>query len=287
MWNPYSEPRILPYSYLDPRLFFMTISPATKDVPGPPTREELLNDYPAKFTWEQLKTFVNSGDLGLLKRDKTLQKRYALWAVGLREKYGGMVNYLQNYRLQWGKRDSLSVLQSALPDDAFPFDTPTLNGNGHTNLPPYFTVSTPIEYISVIQNDWPYSVPPEVEHALIWTKVPIYHPDISHPSIAKRLEQDGLWGFTGNTSPPPSPSTLHLCLPALADWGITKDKMIVSPKGTPEEEELVRKAGEHVNEYVKRRWNEDEWETAWFVNPPRLQSVPGLAHVHVFARKKN
>ncbi len=28
---------------------------------GPPTKEELLVYYPAKFTWEQLKTFVNSG----------------------------------------------------------------------------------------------------------------------------------------------------------------------------------------------------------------------------------
>lgn len=28
---------------------------------GPPTREELLVHYPAKFTWTQLKTFVNSG----------------------------------------------------------------------------------------------------------------------------------------------------------------------------------------------------------------------------------
>lgn len=30
---------------------------------GPPTREELLAHYPAKFTWHQLKTFVNSGYL--------------------------------------------------------------------------------------------------------------------------------------------------------------------------------------------------------------------------------
>lgn len=28
---------------------------------GPPTREELLRYYPAKFSWTQLKTFVNSG----------------------------------------------------------------------------------------------------------------------------------------------------------------------------------------------------------------------------------
>lgn len=35
-----------------------------EDVPlreGPPTREELLVHYPAKFTWTQMKAFVNSG----------------------------------------------------------------------------------------------------------------------------------------------------------------------------------------------------------------------------------
>ncbi|KAJ3535087.1 hypothetical protein NM688_g7026 [Phlebia brevispora] len=35
-----------------------------EDVPlreGPPTREEMLIYYPGKFTWEQLKTFINSG----------------------------------------------------------------------------------------------------------------------------------------------------------------------------------------------------------------------------------
>jgi hypothetical protein len=28
---------------------------------GTPTKEELLVHYPSKFTWEQLRTFVNSG----------------------------------------------------------------------------------------------------------------------------------------------------------------------------------------------------------------------------------
>lgn len=105
-------------------------------------------------------------------------------------------------------------------------------------------------------------------------------------------------------SPPPSPSTLPTCLPALSEWGITMDKLIRSEKGTEEEEALVRRAGEEVNNFVKKRWAEADWETAWFVNPPvgdafvsfatmankagsqRLQSVPGLAHIHVFARQK-
>lgn len=76
---------------------------------GPPTKEELLVYYPAKFTWEQLKSFVNSGcvrvshrltttqvgivrDLGLLRRDKKLQQRYERWVKGIKEQHGSMGN---------------------------------------------------------------------------------------------------------------------------------------------------------------------------------------------------
>lgn len=107
-----------------------------------------------------------------------------------------------------------------------------------------------------------------MEHTLIWTRIPIYHPTLVPPLIKDRIEQDGLWGFTGNTSPPPSPSTLPACLPALSEWGITLDTMVVSAKATEEEEELIRRAGEEVDNFVKNRWDENEWETAWFVNPP-------------------
>ena len=41
------------------------ILPTTKDegplCTRPPTRQELIEHYPAKFSWEDLKTFVNSG----------------------------------------------------------------------------------------------------------------------------------------------------------------------------------------------------------------------------------
>ena len=69
---------------------------------------------------------------------------------------------------------------------------------------------------------------------------------------------------------------------------------------------MVKKVGEEVDIFVRKRWREREWETAWFVNPPvsyfpiassylflnaelffqRLQSVPDLSHIHVFARRK-
>ncbi|KAH7914256.1 hypothetical protein BJ138DRAFT_434967 [Hygrophoropsis aurantiaca] len=277
--------------------------PSSLNVPlrlgdGPPTREELLVHYPAKFTWIQLKTFVNSGDLGLLKRDKKLQIRYNAWAKGIKEQHGSIVNYLINHRLQWGKPDTLSLLASAL-HDRYPVqpDDPSVTKSQDTQLlpplpkgvPEYFTadISPTSELISIIQNDWPYSVPPEIEHTLVWTRVPIFHADLIDPSVHARIQQDGLCGFTGSSEPPPSPSTLHECLPALAEWGITMDRLIRSPPASEDEEALVKRAGSQVGEFVLKRWNDEEWETAWFVNPPRLQSVPGLAHIHVFARKKS
>ncbi|KAH9851714.1 hypothetical protein C2E23DRAFT_732402 [Lenzites betulinus] len=276
---------------------------------GPPTREEMLAYYPAKFTWRQLKTFVNSGDLGLLKRDRTLQKRYDTWSVGIKVKYGSMVNYLLNFRLQWGQPDTISVLHSSLEE-------PLTQGSAVPNapnrssqedivldpkilrkLPPlpadapkYFRADMPAGLLSITMNDWPYSVPADIEHTLIWSRVPIFPPDLPPPtesSLSARLHQDGLWGFTGTDSPPPSPSTLPECLPALADWGVTMEKLVRSPRGTEEEERGVKLYGLEIETFVKRRWNEREWETAWFVNPPRLQSVPELTHIHVFARRKS
>ncbi|OBZ68957.1 N-acetylglucosamine-induced protein 1 [Grifola frondosa] len=255
---------------------------------GPPTATSCSCTTRAKFTWTQLKTFVNSGDLGLLKRDRKLQVRYDAWAKGIKAEHGSVVNYLLNYRLRWGEPDTLSLLRSALyepsngsatsgarPNSAqmsSDSDRTDSNAFGLPDIPEgsplYFTADTPPELISIIMNDWPT---PEIEHALIWTRLPIFPPTLPDPSespLSARLHQDGLWGFTGTSSPPPSPSTLPACLPALAEWGVTPDKLVRSPRPTEEEEREIRAYGRDIDEFVKRRWVEREWETAWFVNPP-------------------
>ncbi|KAF8629996.1 hypothetical protein AX15_003167 [Amanita polypyramis BW_CC] len=275
----------------------ITTSLSVGDVPlgnGPPTKEELLAHYPAKFTWAQLKTFINSGDLGLLKRDKKLQARYRECNKVIKAKFGSVASYLLNCRVQWGKPDTLSLLSPDYEPNTKFHDS--LNGTispvkGLPPLPPsapkYFTADIAPEYISIILNDWPYSVPPEIQHSLIWSRVPFFQTDVMPESVCKRVESYGSWGFTGNSEPPPSPSTLPSCIDALSEWHITLDKLKIPPKCTPEEEFLFEEAGKEINTFVKKNWPEDEWETAWFVNPPRLQSIPELSHIHVFARRKS
>ncbi|KAG6376925.1 hypothetical protein JVT61DRAFT_957 [Boletus reticuloceps] len=250
--------------------------------------DELRVHYPARFTWAQLKTFVNSGDLGLLKRDKKLQARYDQCNIGIKEQYGSVIDYLLSYRLQWGKPDTLSLLTSSMALDDQPVAATEKGGREHNPIPEYFKADIPFnsELICIIRNDWPYSVPPEIEHSLIWSRVPVFHPTLIPPAIEARIQQDGLCGFTGSTDSIESLPSLESCLPALAEWGITMDNLVRSPSGNEVEETMVKNTGKEVREFVKRRWKENQWETAWFVNPPRLQSIRGLAHVHVFARRK-
>lgn len=111
-------------------------------------------------------------------------------------------------------------------------------------------------------------VPLEIEHSLIWSRLPIFHPTLIPPAIDARVQQDGLCGFTGSTDITETLPSLESYLPALADWGVTMDKLVRSPRASEAEETMVKSAGKEVHEFVKRRWNEDQWETAWFVNPP-------------------
>ncbi len=105
----------------------------------------------------------------------------------------------------------------------------------------------------------PHLIPPRVAESLS---------DDLRTRVTKRLEQDGIWGFTGSLEPPPPPSLLSKYLGALSEWGITMEKLIRSSEGSPDEETLIALAGNEIRSFINRRWDQAEWETAWFVNPP-------------------
>ena len=59
------------------------ISLNPEDIPlreGPPTKEELLAHYPAKFTWTELKTFINSGYCYILLWSPSCTNSTVIWA---------------------------------------------------------------------------------------------------------------------------------------------------------------------------------------------------------------
>ena len=130
-----------------------------------------------------LRQTVVSRDLGLLKRDKKFQQRYDRWIEGIKAEYGSngnrflsflphfsssVENYLIRSRLQWGKADTLSKFPSRLSppvvtaekDDVGTGKVPLL-ASGLPPIPPdtkpYFTANIPLQLVSIIMNDWPYS----------------------------------------------------------------------------------------------------------------------------------
>lgn len=140
------------------------------------------------------------------------------------------------------------------------------------------------------------TVPLDIEHSLVWTQLPILPPPFLMATeiaeslspelrtrVTSRLNQDGLWGFTGSLESPPSSSLLPQYLGALSEWDVTMEKLIISPKGTPAEECAVMLAGQDVQRFVTRRWIECEWETAWFVNPPVSSICPLYFLTDLFA----
>lgn len=205
---------------------------------GPPTKEELERLYPPLHSWDELKQLIRIGDLSLLKRHPDLQKRYNLWSNEICALHGSIVDYLIKIRLEWKE----------------------YNGCPPVLDPPYFTLTTPEQFIKVLPNDWPYRVPIDIEHYVIWSQLPVIHNDLIHPDVRDRIDYDGLYGFTGQDG-------------QVAEVHDSKC-------------ELVEQCGSHVHDFVLKNWPETVWECAWFVNPPRIQSVKDLAHIHVFARRK-
>lgn len=105
---------------------------------------------------------------------------------------------------------------------------------------------------AILEADWPVSLPEGVQHCIIWMHKIIFDPlkSFHDPAMSADITQNGYQGITGSD----------------ADWH------------TP--------TSNSVDHLVRALWPTAEFECAWYVNPPRLQSVRGLSHVHVLARTK-
>ncbi|KDN39466.1 hypothetical protein K437DRAFT_11422 [Tilletiaria anomala UBC 951] len=182
----------------------------------------------AVMTWEYICRVCAREGLDKLDRHPRCQKRYDDWARPIQAKYGGLEAYIKAYRLQWS--------DDALPEEYVPgaitsaicSDAPTTNGDGSTRIaaPPtsapketqepswrglyYFHSSMPSTMAKVIPNDWPYGVPADCGHYVVWCRLPILHPSLfstpdtpfpkgtSRDALYEAVVSDGIRGLTGH-----------------------------------------------------------------------------------------
>lgn len=85
------------------------------------------------------------------------------------------------------------------------------------------------------------TVPEGVVHYVIWSRRPFTHNETVAPPVRARVEQDGLWGFTGG-----------------------EDRL----KSDDPHAELMRLAAAEIQTFISTSWDVRFWETAWFMNPP-------------------
>ncbi|GHJ87907.1 hypothetical protein NliqN6_4309 [Naganishia liquefaciens] len=250
--------------------------PPPPHIKGIPTKAE-LDALPRLNTWEELKDTIARCELGELGRGPELQARYDKWMTTIKEEYGTTEKYLMEARLPWesGRTDGHVDQQPAESNGTITAHDLDLDADGQYLE---FNIGQQLdpELYAVLPNDWPYNTPYDVEHIVVWSKLAIFHPSLVQSDTAKwaRIQQDGFAGFTGDPAmqePPvetPPGGTLFSSLREVGPWG------------------WCTEGGKEVGKMVVTLWPVDEYECVWFVNPPRLQSVRGLSHFHVFARRR-
>ncbi|KAL9008032.1 MAG: hypothetical protein Q9173_006803 [Seirophora scorigena] len=102
-------------------------------------------------TWEDLIKIIGACQFQQLKRYPSQLRRYLIWSSQIRREYGNMSRFMRQERLQWYSPDDAE--ETAKPADPTPFGHP-----GHYRM---------------LYNDWPYAVPPDVNHLVVWLKTPL------------------------------------------------------------------------------------------------------------------
>ena len=87
-----------------------------------------------------------NNDLHLFKRSPTQLRCYLIWSREIKSKYGGIADFVCQERLHW----SSSPIEKIKPVNPNPF-------------------ADPADY-SILRNDWPYGVEPDIAHMVVWLK---------------------------------------------------------------------------------------------------------------------
>ena len=98
-----------------------------------------------------LETFAGARQFQQLKRYPSQLRRYLVWSSQIKREYGNISNFVCRERLHWPSPDDANNPLKA--KESIPF--------GH-----------PDDY-KILRNDWPYAVPADVTHLVLWMKTPL------------------------------------------------------------------------------------------------------------------
>ncbi|CBQ71934.1 conserved hypothetical protein [Sporisorium reilianum SRZ2] len=211
------------------------------------------------FTWTDLTDIVSSGQLHRLSRHPDDLREYFAWMASVKTSYGSVTNFLLAERFT-----ATRLLEKASPSAA--------QGKREQCFRSHFQPGRDCE---VLVNDWPYSVPRDVTHYVVWSCLPILHPDLVPHSAVKQTAWSIIAkrGLCATLTPTPRfPPLENLTSAHLEDD--TKLQL----------HQALQNACTDLIAFIRTHWDLRKCEVAFFANPPSLQSVPSLAHFHVLVK---
>ncbi|SPO21912.1 uncharacterized protein UTRI_01899_B [Ustilago trichophora] len=236
------------------------------------------------FSWIQLQAIVSSGNLQLLSRHPDDLREYFAWMDSVKLTYGSVSNFLLCERFT--ARKLLEKASSHTGSTSRSGSRIASEDGAERCFRSWFREGIDCQ---ILVNDWPYSVPRDVVHHVVWSHLPILHRDlVSTPNdpavesiawsiVAKR-------GLCGTISP-----STGLKIPSLSDHTShlpdLKSSLTTDHQLQTKVEESLKQACKDLVEFIGHHWEMDKCEAAFFANPPSLQSVPSLAHFHVLIKR--
>lgn len=212
------------------------------------------------FTWDDLVQVIAINGLHILGRHLHEEERYAAWAKEIRcrpEYKGSIEQFVLKEKLHWTEQEVEDGMSGKLG---------IFRSNLGANL------------VKVAKNDWPYSIPQNVEHWVVWVRVPLVkflRPPADEPletldnKTSKErnriIQQDLKDGLSGGVA---GLRVQNGTKNAAAWQQLSNTREIQSDE--------VRQLAAEIHNYVVQHWPENKFETLYFLNPPRLQSVKSM-----------
>lgn len=231
------------------------------------------------FTWADLTAIVSRGNLQLLARHPDDVRDYFAWMDSIKSTYGSVTAFLLSERFTATK-----LLEKASSSSSG--SAPLRAEGGQQRC--FQSSFQPGRECQILVNDWPYSVPAQVTHQVVWSYLPILHRDLVASQHVDEPIATAAWSIIAKRGLCGTLTRTGLTIPTVKDHAAHLPDLLSPLAATPDAEaelqKTLEKACVQLVRFIELHWDLAANEVAFFANPPSLQSVPSLAHFHVLVK---